>query len=330
MFPAGAAPSFAQEGPASSRLPDPFPWAPRDLAHIIADPREALDVFDFEPAMKANVPPAHFGYATTGLDDEATLRANRAGFSKLRLRPRRLIDVSTIDMSCELLGVTYASPIVIAPTGSNRAFHSDGEIVVAKAARAGTHLQILSTVATTSIEEAIAARGMPLWFQLYPTRRWAIGDSLAQRAERAGCPVIVLTIDLLGPQNWETFVRLMRTDQRQCDNCHGTSDYLARKPNLEGIELGGVTNTITANLTWEFVKRLRDKVRTKLVLKGILTDEDAKLAAEVGVDGIIVSNHGGRVEDGGSATITVLPEVIAAVAGRMPALVDRGFRRGTG
>jgi isopentenyl diphosphate isomerase/L-lactate dehydrogenase-like FMN-dependent dehydrogenase len=310
-------------------LPDPVPWAPWDLTRVIADPAEALDVFDFEPVMKVNVPPAHFGYAVTGFDDESTLRANRSGFSRWRLRPRRLIDVSAVDARCELFGATFDSPVVIAPTGSNRAFHPDGEIAVARAARAGNHLQILSTVATTSIEEATAARGIPPWFQLYPTQRWEIGDSIAQRAERAGCPVIVLTVDLLGWQNWETFVRLRRTDTRQCDSCHGVDDYLARKPNLEGIDLGSVTNTPTPNLTWDFVKRLRDRIGTKLVLKGILTGEDAELAVEAGVDGIIVSNHGGRVEDGGGATITVLPEVIAAVGGRMPVLVDSGFRRGT-
>jgi 4-hydroxymandelate oxidase len=148
------APGAAAEG---LRPPDPAEWAPRDLDKLIADPTQALDVFDFEPVMKKNVPPAHFGYMATGVDDEVTLRANREAFRKFGLRPRRLVDVSKIDMSAEILGTRYDSPIVIAPTGSNRAFHPDGELAAVRAAKTGNHLQILSTVATTSIEDAIAA-----------------------------------------------------------------------------------------------------------------------------------------------------------------------------
>jgi 4-hydroxymandelate oxidase len=300
-----------------------------DLESLIADPRQAINVFDFEPVMKKNVPPAHFGYVTTGLNDEVTLRANREGFLKFQLRPRRLIDVSKIDMSCEILGITYDSPIVIAPTASNHAFHPDGEVAVAKAAKTGNHLQILSTVATTSVEDAAAARGAPIWFQLYPTQNWTVGDRLAKRAEAAGCPVIVLTVDTLGPQKWETYIRLRRTDTRECASCHTPNSYLSRKPNFAGIDVSGVPGTASPNLTWDFIKRLRDTVRTKIVLKGILTSEDAKLAVDTGVDAIIVSNHGGRAEDGGTSTIEALPEILEAVGGRMPVLVDSGFRRGT-
>jgi len=296
---------------------------------LIADPKQALNVFEFEPVMRKNVPAAHFGYMATGIDDDATLRGNREGFTKFQLRPRRLVDVSKIDMSCEILGSRYDSPIVIAPTGSNLAFHPEGEVAVAKAARVGNHLQILSTVATTSIEDAISARGAPIWFQLYPTERWTIGEALAKRAEKAGCAAIVLTLDVLGPQKWETFVRLRRTDTRECGSCHAPGSYLSRKPNFEGIELGGMASTIAPSLTWEFIKRLRDTVRTKIVLKGILAPEDAKLAAANGIDAIIVSNHGGRAEDGSGSTIEALPEIIETVAGRLPVLIDSGFRRGT-
>jgi 4-hydroxymandelate oxidase len=310
------------------RPDDPVDWAPRELDKLIADPAQALDVFDFEPVMKKNVPPAHFGYMATGVDDEITLRANREGFRKFELRPRRLTDVSKIDMSADILGVSYDSPIVIAPAGSNRAFHADAEVAVAKAAKAGNHLQILSSVANTSIEDAIAARGAPVWFQLYTTQRWEIGEALAKRAEAAGAPVIVVTVDVRSSAKWETFVRLRRTDTRECGSCHGGNDYLSRKPNFAGIALGGVGGTAVTNITWESIKRLRDTVKTKIVLKGILAHEDAKLAAEAGIDAVIVSNHGGRVEDGVSATIDVLPDIVAA-AGRMPVLVDSGFRRGS-
>jgi isopentenyl diphosphate isomerase/L-lactate dehydrogenase-like FMN-dependent dehydrogenase len=307
-------------------------WAPRELDNLIIDPKEALDVFDFEPVAKKKLPPAHFGYMVTGIDDEVTLRANREGLLKFQLRPRRLVDISTIDMTTEILGMPFDSPIVIAPTGSNRAFHPDAEVAVAKAARAGNHLQILSTVATTSIEEAIAARGAPVWFQLYPTRKWEVGEALVKRAEGAGSPVIVLTVDVSAPMNWETLIRLRRTDTRQCDSCHGRGtfrDYVAHKPNFDNIDVTGVTGLNAPNLTWDTVKRLRDTVTTKLVLKGILVGEDAKRAADYGIDGIIVSNHSGRVVDSGRGTIEVLPEIIEAVGGRVPVLVDSGFRRGT-
>jgi isopentenyl diphosphate isomerase/L-lactate dehydrogenase-like FMN-dependent dehydrogenase len=325
-----ASPPFARTALAEGiAAPDPVEWAPRDLEKLIADPKEALDVFDFEPVMKKNVPPAHFGYMATGVDDEVTLRANREGFKKFVLRPRRLVDVSNIDMSLELFGAKYDSPVVIAPTGSNRAFHADGEIAVAKAAKAGNHLQILSTVATTSIEDAIAARGAPVWFQLYTTQRWEVAEGLVQRAQAAGAPAIAVTLDVRSPAKWPTFVRLRRTDTRDCGGCHGTNDYLSRKPNFSGIDLAGTSQTVVTNLTWDRIKRLRDLVKVKLVLKGILTAEDAKMAADADIDAIVVSNHGGRVEDGVDATIDALPEIVGAAGGRMPVLVDSGFRHGS-
>jgi isopentenyl diphosphate isomerase/L-lactate dehydrogenase-like FMN-dependent dehydrogenase len=190
-------------------------------------------------------------------------------------------------------------------------------------------LQILSTVATTSIEDAIAARGAPLWFQLYTTQRFEIAEALVKRAQAAGAPAIAVTLDVRSSAKWETFARLRRTDTRECGSCHGFNTYLSRKPNFDGIELAGVSGTVVTNLTWERIKQLRDLVKVKLVLKGILAAEDARVAADSGVDAIIVSNHGGRVEDGVSATIDVLPEILEAVGGRIPVLVDSGFRRGS-
>jgi isopentenyl diphosphate isomerase/L-lactate dehydrogenase-like FMN-dependent dehydrogenase len=310
--------------------PDPMVWAPRDLENLIASPKDALSVFDFEPVMRKNVPSAHFGYMATGLDDEATLRANREGFRKFQLRPRRLVDVTKVDMRIELFGATYDSPIVIAPTGSNRAFHPEAEVAVAKAAKAGNHLQMVSTVASTSVEDIAAAREAPVWFQLYTTQQPQVGDALIARAEKAGCAAIVLTLDVIGPLKWETFVRLRRTDTRQCASCHhGGNDYIARKPNFAGIELAGATGTGVTDMTWDAVKRLRDRIKVKFLLKGILVPEDAKLAIDAGLDGIMVSNHGGRVEDGGLSTIEALPDIIEAVGGRIPVIVDSGFRRGS-
>ena len=322
--------SFAQTPSPPAKLPDPMIWAPRELENLISNPKDAINVFDFEPVARKNLPPAHFGYLVAGVDDEVTLRANREGFLKFQLRPRRLVDVSKVDISTTILGTKYDSPIFICPTASNRAFHPDGEVAVAKAARTGNHLQMLSTVATTSIEEASAARGAPIWFQLYASPKWEIAAALAKRAERAGCPAIVVTIDDLGGRNQETWLRLRRTDTRQCSSCHAPGwGYVARKPNYDGLDLSGVPTVLAPNMTWDFLKRLRDTVGSKLVLKGIVSHEDARLAAAIGIDAIIVSNHGGRSEDNGRSTIDALPEIIEAAGADMPVLVDSGFRRGT-
>jgi 4-hydroxymandelate oxidase len=329
-----ASPLLAASGEAlaqASRLPDPSVWGPRDLDKLISTPREASSVFDFEPVMQKNVPPAHFGYMATGIDDEVTLRANRAGFEKFQLRPRRMVDVSALDTRMELFGKTYPNPIIIAPTGSNMAFHPEGERAVARAAKTGDHLQVLSTVATVSIEDAIEARGAPVWFQLYPTNRWEVAEALVKRAEQAGVETIVVTVDVVARQNWETLGRLWRTDTRTCASCHGfgIKSFVERKPNFAGIDVAGIDSTGATNLTWDFLKRLRDTAKGRIVVKGILAHEDAILAVGQGLDGIVVSNHGGRAEDSGRSTIDALPEILAAVDGRIPVLVDSGFRRGT-
>ncbi len=210
-----ASPLLAREALAEGLVvADPMQWAPRDLDKLIAEPKQALNVFDFEPVMRKNVPPAHFGYMATGVNDDATCAPIAKRSANSSCRPRRLVDVSKIDMSTEIFGVKYDSPIVIAPTGSNRAFHEDGERAVARAAKAGNHLQMLSTVASTSIEDAIAARGAPVWFQLYTTQRLGVGEQLVKRAEAAGAPAIVLTLDVRSFAKWETFVRLRATDTK--------------------------------------------------------------------------------------------------------------------
>jgi 4-hydroxymandelate oxidase len=324
----GGADAFAQE---VRRLPDPMVWSQRNLDKLIGSPREALDVLDFEPVAHKALPPAHFGYLASGVDDDATLRANREGFQKFQLRPRRLVDVGKIDTRMELFGETWNSPIVVAPTGSNRAFHEDGELAVSRAAKAGNHLTMLSTVATTSIEDAIEARGRPVWFQLYPTDKWEVAEAIARRAEKAGAGSIVVTVDVLARQNFETLYRMWRTDTRDCASCHGLGlkAFVQRKPAFDGLDIGGVNSTGHTTLTWSFIKRLRDTVKTRLLVKGLMTAEDARLAVDAGLDGIVVSNHGGRAEDSGRSTIDALPEILEAVGGRLPVLVDSGFRRGT-
>jgi isopentenyl diphosphate isomerase/L-lactate dehydrogenase-like FMN-dependent dehydrogenase len=323
----------AGDGPlAPNRLPDPILWAPMKTEDLIASPKEAINVFDFEPVARKNIPPAHFGYMASGIDDEVTLRANREGFLKFQLRPRRLVDVSKVDMSVELFGTRYPSPIIVAPVGGQKAFHAEGEMAVARAAKAGDHAMILSTQTTSSVEDVTKARGAPVWFQLYASNKWEVARSHVLRAEKAGCPVVTVTVDRNGGRNQETLFRLTQGDNRDCKGCHDRSSLKAnqaRRSFFTGVDLDGLTHLQSSNMTWDFLKRLRDTTRMKIVLKGILAHEDAALAVERGMDGIIVSNHGARSEDSGRSTIDALPEILEAVRGRMPVLVDSGFRRGT-
>src|SRR5438552_1768676 len=292
--------TLAADGPtAQPRLSDPILWAPHRTEDIIKSPADAINVFEFEPVARKTVPPAHFGYMASGIDDEVTLRANREGFLKFQLRPRRLNDVSKVDMSCELFGSRWSTPIVIAPAGGNKFFHPEGELAVARAAKAGSHLQILSTSASTSVEDATKARGAPIWFQLYASPSWDVARALIKRAEAAGCPVLVVTVDRVAGRNQETLFRLRREDTRNCQDCHqpGIVARARRRPNYDGIDLSRMTSMESANMTWDFFKRVRDITRMKILVKGVLAHEDATLCVENGLDGLIVSNHGARGED---------------------------------
>lgn len=306
---------------------------------VIRAASEALDVFDFEPAARAKIPVAHWAYLATGTDDDGTIRANREGFNHWALKPRRLVDVHAIDGSVTLFGTRYPTPIVISPVASQKAFHPLGEIAVARAARARNHLQVLSTVATTSIEDAIAARGATVWFQLYHQQDWAKTKQMVQRAERAGSAAVVFTVDLFGGSNRETMLRGARLDTRNCLDCHpdgppasglrGASlGNLQRKPNVSGFTAATPIPEV-GTPTWEFIDRLKAATSMKVLIKGIVTREDAELAVARGVDGLFCSNHGGRAENSMRATITSLPEVVQGTAGRIPVICDGGFRRGT-
>jgi len=300
----------------------------------LATAEAALDVFDFEAAARKVVPPAHWGYMATGVDGEDTLRANREGFTRYQLRTRRFVDVSRIDLSTELFGMKLASPIVLCPVGGQKAFHAEGEIAAARAAKTKGHLQILSTQSSSSVEDVIKARGGPIWFQLYTTNNFDVTTRLVKRAEAAGCPVVAVTVDLPAGRNTETATRLRQLDTRICANCHtvGPSGNPQGGLNTRAMFAGINTQGLAINsssLTWDFIKRLKDVTKMKVVIKGLETREDAVLAVDNGADGIVVSNHGGRATETGRATIEALPEVVQAVAGRIPVLVDGGVRRGT-
>jgi len=321
--------AMATEAP--SRLPDPMIWAPRNLDKLITSPKEAIDIFDFEPVAAKNIPPAHFGYMTGGVNDDVTLRANREGFLKFQLRPRRLVDVSKVDMSADILGVKYQSPIFLSPSGGHIGYHPDGEIGVASAAKTGDHLMILSTQATTSVKDVIAARGRPIWSQLYATNKFEVAKHHVQSMEAQGSIAIAVTVDSKSRRVQEQALRMRALDKRECSSCHDDSSLAANyrdRPMYDGADLSGLTSISSSAMTWDYIKRLRDVTKLKMVLKGIMAWEDAKIAADSGIDAIIVSDHGGRADDNGRSTIEALGEIIE-VAGTMPVLVDSGFRRGT-
>ena len=308
---------------------------PQAAAATLASAADALDVYDFEVMARKVLPPAHWGYLATGVDGEETLRANPRGFDRYMLRTRRFVDVSRIDTGREIFGQTFKSPIVLCPVGSQRAFHAQGELAVARAAQARGQLQILSTQSSMAIEDVVKARGgSGLWYQLYTTNNWDVTTKLLKRAEAAGCPVVAVTVDLPGGRNTETDQRMARIDTRVCADCHGVPGpradgrVVGTKPMFAGLDMTDMTLT-SATLTWDFVKRVKDVTKMKVVIKGLESGDDAALAVTSGADGIIVSNHGGRATETGRPTIDALPEVVQGAAGRVPVLLDGGVRRGT-
>ena len=309
-----------------------------EARELILAAADAIDVFDFHAVAKRSLSASHYTFLSMGVQHEVTLRANREGFARFQLRPRRLVDVRDLDTSREVLGAKLSCPIILAPAGAQRAFHPEGEIAVARAAKRKDYLQILSTGSSAPLEEVIEAREAPIWFQLYTPRLWPVTRRQLKHAEEAECPAVVLTVDAagaMGETNLDRIRRFRRSKRSDCQTCH------SRMAKAERLLLGavGAADAVGFDLVdafsdlmvldWDFVDRIRDATSMKLLIKGILTHEDASLCVEHGVDGLIVSNHGGRTEDSGLSTIEALPEIVEAVAGRIPILIDSGFRRGT-
>jgi isopentenyl diphosphate isomerase/L-lactate dehydrogenase-like FMN-dependent dehydrogenase len=300
-------------------------WA-QQSSPALSRAADALSVADFEALTRSLLPPAHLGYLFSGVDDDATLKLNREGFQHFQLRARRLVDVSKPDLRTEIFGVPWEAPLFLCPVGGQKMFHAEGEVAVARAAKAKKATQILSTVSSSSVEDVAKALGVPPWYQLYMPVSWEGTEKLVRRVEAAGCPVLVWTVDLLAGRNTETAERLRRTDTRNCLSCHTNgAGSLKGRAMLEGIE-GGI-NPPAAN--WSTLDRLRKLTKMKLVIKGIDTAEDARLCREHGADAVVVSNHGGRATETLRSTIESLTEVVDAVGSQMPVLVDGGFRRGT-
>jgi 4-hydroxymandelate oxidase len=284
----------------------------------IASPKDVLAVTELEELAHRALPPAHWGYVSSGVDDNFTLQANIGAFRHIGLRPKRLSGVEKAEIGTEIFGVKYDSPLYASAVGGQWMFHPDGELATARAARAKKTAQMLSTQTSISVEEVASALGAGPWYQLYMPLKWDDTERLVRRVEAAGCKVLAWTVDGLEGRNLETSARLAKSDSRNCASCHADR----KKPMVYG-EL----NPRVA--TWDYVDRLKKLTSMKVVLKGLDTREEAKLAVEHGADGIVVSNHGGRATETVRPTIECLPEVVDAVGGRIPVLVDGGFRRGS-
>ena len=205
------------------------------------------------------------------------------------------------DTTVPLDTVTVEVPVAVS---GQRAFHPEAEVAVARAARSRAMLMMLSTGASASVEEVAEARGAPVWQQLYPTDQWPVAEAIVRRAERAGCPAIVLTVDTMPGRNSETLRRAMRVDGRTCTDCHVNNqhDMWRKAPMFAGLDVSRVAALAPLDLTPAYLDRLRALVSVKLLVKGVVTGEDAALAVAHGVDGVIVSNHGcftiGRIDSG--------------------------------
>jgi isopentenyl diphosphate isomerase/L-lactate dehydrogenase-like FMN-dependent dehydrogenase len=285
---------------------------------------EPVNVHEYEEAARATLDPGAYAYYAGGAGDERTLRANVEAFARWELRPRVLVDVSEVSTATTILGTEIAFPLLVAPTAFHRLAHPEGELATARAAAAAGTVMCLSTLSSVAPAElAAAAPGAPQWFQLYWSRDRGFTKELVDAAAEAGFRALVLTVDFPVAGRRERDLRAAFTlpDDLPAPNLPVT---LARKD--FHAALGDIVDT---TLTWRDLEWLRSICPLPLVVKGVLTGEDALLAAEHGASGVVVSNHGGRQLDGVPATLDVLPEVAEAVGERVEVLLDGGIRRGT-
>ncbi len=309
-------------GPSTAILDDQFG------GQLVESAADAINVWDFERVAHANNLPEHWNYLHMGVDDLETRVANREGFQRLMLRPKRLgPDATKLDTSVSLFGKRWNTPLFLCPVAALEGYHTEGESGAARAARARGILQIQSHQSSQGYETIAEARGEPQWFQLYANADWNITKKTLDRVASQGCPVLVWTIDLLGGSNRELVRRTLGSqgyDRPLCQNCHNHQKGYQR-PMHRGME--GPAGPRTP-FTWDYVKRLKDATSMKVILKGIVTREEAELAVASGADGVFVSNHGGRAENSLRGAIDSLPEVVAGVKGRVPVMIDSGVRRG--
>ncbi len=318
------------------------------MSNALAD---ACNIADLRLLAQRRLPRAIFDFFDGGAEDETTLRGNRAAFERIRLLPRTLVNVETVDTRIDLFGVPAAAPIVIAPTGAVGAGRPGAEVFLARAAKAFGIPFTLATPATASIERVAAEAGGRLWFQLYVLRNKEFRDRLVKRADAAGYEALVVTVDLPvgGKRERDTrngFTSPFRANWRNSRDMWRKLPWLLdlarhgmpKMENLEGLVSSSAKATdvassvgreLDASFDWEGLARIRDQWPRRLIVKGVERADDAARIADLGCDGIVVSNHGGRHLDTTVTTAEVLAEVVAAAGRNAEIYVDGGIRRGT-
>lgn len=290
-----------------------------------------LNLAEYEAVARARLPRMVYDYYAGAADDEVTLRLNRAAYESILLRPRVLVDVSRTDTTLALLGHRLPFPILLAPTAFQRLAHPEGELATARAARAaGTLMMMAGTLSTTTVEDTARAADGPFWFQVYVFRDRGLTAHLVERAKAAGCTALCLTVTFPVAGNRERDARNGFALPAGLDMANFRGLAQANFPGTHGSGLAAfVAQQFDPSLTWEAVEWLREISGLPVLVKGVVTPEDAVLAVEHGAAGVVISNHGGRQLDTAEPTVLALPRVADAVAGRVPVLVDGGIRRGT-
>jgi 4-hydroxymandelate oxidase len=292
---------------------------------------EPVNVLEFEALARARMDRAAFDYFAGGAGDERTLEENRLGFDRVRLRPRVLVDVGSTDPSATILDRTVSFPVLLAPTALNRLGHPEGEVAAARAAGAAGTIMAVSTTASSTIEEIAAAATGPLWFQLYVYRDRGVTLDLVRRAEASRYSALILTVDMprMGHRERDLRNRFALPPGITIRNLETSGRPDAAAWGADSTFIQYVHDLLDPTLTWDAVAWLKSTTRLPILIKGVLTPEDADRAVSAGADGIVVSNHGGRQLDGAIATIDALPDIADRVAERLPILLDGGIRRGT-
>ncbi len=291
---------------------------------------EPLNVSEFEALARDRMEPSAYDYFAGAAGDERTLAENRLAFARIALRPRVLVDVTSINLQTTLLGEPLTLPVLLAPTALNRLGHPDGELAAARAAGSAGTLMVVSTNASSSLEEIAAVARGPLWFQLYVYKDRGVTHDLLRRAEASRYRAVVLTVDMprMGYRERDLrnrFALPAGVSMRNFDRA-GRPD--AASWPADSSFSAYVQYELDPSLTWDAIGWLKSLTSLPILVKGILCPDDAERAVGAGASGIIVSNHGGRQLDGAIATIDALPDIADRIAGRVPVLIDGGVRRG--
>jgi 4-hydroxymandelate oxidase len=287
---------------------------------------EPVSLQDYEEAARRQLPGPTFDFLAGGAADEITIRWNREAYDRLRLRPRALVDVSSIDMRVRLFGLDLPHPILLAPLAYQKLLHREGEIAAARGAAAAGALFVVSSSATLAVESIARSTSAPLWFQLYVQSDRGANRDLVARAAAAGCKALCVTVDTpaVGPRNRE-----QRSGFRLPAHLTLPMNPLAQKARRTALSSSSAASSRRVSVTWKEIEEFLAMSSVPVLLKGVLHPDDAEQAVRLGVHGIIVSNHGGRNLDTALATIDALGDVAARVSRRIPVLVDGGIRRGT-